>query len=30
MLLGKPWIEKHQAKRKEEEEILERKKQELK
>jgi hypothetical protein len=30
MLLGKPWIEKDQARRKEEEEILEQKKQELK
>jgi hypothetical protein len=30
MLLGKPWIEKNQARRKEEEEILEHKKQELK
>jgi hypothetical protein len=30
MLLGKPWIERDQAKRKEEEEVLEQKKQELK
>jgi hypothetical protein len=30
MLLGKPWIEKDQARRKEEEEVLEQKKQELK
>jgi hypothetical protein len=30
MLLGKPWIERDQARRKEEEEFLEQKKQELK
>jgi hypothetical protein len=30
MLLGKPWIERDQARRKEEEEVLEQKKQELK
>jgi hypothetical protein len=30
MLLGKPWIEKYQARRQEEEEVLEQKKQELK
>ena len=30
MLLGKPWVEKDQAKRKEEEKVLEQKKQELK
>jgi hypothetical protein len=30
MLLGKPWIERDQAKRKKEEEVLEQKKQELK
>ena len=30
MLLGKPWIERDQAKRKEEEEVLDQKKQELK
>ena len=30
MLLGKPWIDRDQARRKEEEEVLEQKKQELK
>jgi hypothetical protein len=30
MLLGKPWIERNQARRQEEEEVLEKKKQELK
>jgi hypothetical protein len=30
MLLGKPWVERDQARRKEEEEFLEQKKQELK
>jgi hypothetical protein len=30
MLLGKPWVEKYQARRKEEKEVLEKKKQELK
>ena len=30
MLLGKPWIKRDQARRKEEEEVLEQKKQELK
>jgi hypothetical protein len=30
MLLGKPWIDRYQARRKEEEEVLEQKKQELK
>jgi hypothetical protein len=30
MLLGNPWIERDQARRKEEEEVLEQKKQELK
>jgi hypothetical protein len=30
MLLGKPWIERNRAKRKEEKELLEQKKQELK
>ena len=30
MLLGKPWIDRDQAKRKEEEDVLEQKKQELK
>jgi hypothetical protein len=30
MLLGKPWIERDQARRQEEEEVLEQKKQELK
>jgi hypothetical protein len=30
MLLGKPWIDRDQARRKEEEEVLEHKKQELK
>jgi hypothetical protein len=30
MLLGRPWIERDQARRKEEEEVLEQKKQELK
>jgi hypothetical protein len=30
MLLGKPWIERDQARRKEEEEVLEQKKQDLK